>query len=653
MLRTIYLFATVILLLSQSTFASHFLGYDIELINIKDANNNPTDTYKWRMRFYRDVTGAAIPTSFNFTVYKTSDNGSVGNFTVNKINPQTFITYPSSTCSPNQAQNRVELGIYESPVQSYSLLTNTTGYYATASLCCRNTGIVNVLGESSSYSGLLYVKFPALGIGTNTRRNSSPTFDAMPMYGFSIGKQYSIDWSATDADGDSLVYTLVKPLDGGPTAPSFVNIEFASGYSLNGNIADGNPDFQLNSSTGIVTYKPTIANKYLVAMKVEEYRKVSGVPVKIGEIRREMQIEAFIPTDLPPVLYDSLANTTVYDTINANTPQLKMLSFQSTDNVFDSVFIKIIPEVSANSNNILDTNLINVGWSDILGNTVNGAAAENFIIKGKGSARAILIISADSSNISNIPYKFKIVSYDQTCFIPLIDTVHYELFIRGNTCYTTTINLSSVCDSFLAPNGTTYYQSVTFRDTVFTAVGCNQVNINNITVVQSPNANFDNLNIYVTDTAQIYTYKVDTQNNVLYQWNVSGNGSIVSASNTNEVQVKWNIENSIEQLTCYLYRGTCFDSVNTPIVVSHIVGLNNFAINKINVYPNPVNDVMMFNTSDKLEGANIRIYNTLGQEVLKNKLTQNELEVTTLPQGIYNFNISIDGINYRGKFIKE
>ncbi len=653
-MRSLTLFLFLFLALTSSTIqASHYLGYDMELVNLKDANNNPTDNYKWRMRFYRDVTGIAIPTSITFIVYRTSDNASFGNFVVTKINPQTFITYPQSSCVPNQAQNRVELGIYESPVLNYIALNSTAGYYATASVCCRNPGIINVNGESSNYAGLLYVKFPRLNVGSVTRYNSSPQFNDLPLYGFSVGKLYTADWGTTDPDGDSLVYTLVKALDGGPVFPNFANIEFASGYALGSNLADGDPDFQINSSTGVITYKPTIANRYLVAMKVEEYRKIAGVPTKIGEVRREMQIEAFLPTDLPPVLYDSLANTTVYDTINAITPQIKVLSFLSDDNVNDSVFIKIIPEISATSNNILDTNLIDVRWGDILGNTEKGAAAEGFIIKGKGSTRALLIVNADSTSISAVPYKFNIVSYDQTCFVPLTDTVHYELFIRGNICYTSVTSLTTVCDSFVALNGTTYYQSVTLIDTVLSTVGCNKVYVDNIDIVQSPTATFNNLNIYVTDTAQNYTYKVDTQSNVTYQWYVSANGSILSGANTNEILVKWNIDNNMEEIYCFVFNGSCFDSLISPIVVSHIVGLNTVAVNKITVYPNPVSDVLTFDIKNNLEHANISIYNTLGQMLQQSTLHNNELIVAGLPEGVYQFVLSKGTQQFRGTFIKE
>lgn len=623
----------------------------MQLINIKDANNNPTDTYKWRLRFYRDVTGSAMPASFNFTIFKASDNASVGNFTVTKINPQTFINYGSELCVPISSQNRVELGIFESAAINYSTLNNPTGYYATASLCCRNPGIVNVLGESSSYSGLMYVRFPQLIIGSTTRRNSSPSFKELAQYGFTVGKQYSIDWGATDPDGDSLVYSLVKALDGGPTVPSFAEIQYASGYSLTGNIADGNPDFSINANTGQIIYKPTMANRYLVAVKVEEYRKIAGVPTKIGEIRREMQIESVLNSDRRPKLYDNASNSTKIDTMNVSSLQTKIIELRSNDTPNDSLFTRIIAEPGATSNNILDTNLIDAAWSDTIGNITRGASAEQFIVKGKGSLLARLTIQADSNSVSILPYKFKVISYDKSCFIPLADTLNYVLYVLGNPCYSTITLNYTACDSFTVPGGRTYYQSTTLFDTVNTVVGCNLVTIRNINIIPSPIANFDNLNIYVTDTSKIYSYAVDSQSNATYQWNVSSKGSIVSGANTNTINVKWNVDTAMQQISCFINRGNCFDSVYSPIVISHLVGIQN-EISTLQVYPNPVNDVLMFNTTDNLDRALISIYNSLGQKITETSIVNNYADVSNVTPGVYTFVLFQEGKLYRGKFIK-
>ena len=51
------------------SFADHFVGYDMCLINVKNSNGQPTDNYKVRVRIFRDVLGIPIPTNLSFTIY--------------------------------------------------------------------------------------------------------------------------------------------------------------------------------------------------------------------------------------------------------------------------------------------------------------------------------------------------------------------------------------------------------------------------------------------------------------------------------------------------------------------------------------------------------------------------------------------------------
>ncbi len=645
LLLFIFLFAS-----SSSLFATHFLGYDMQLINIKDANNNPTSNYKWRMRFYRDAAGIPLPFNLTFKLIQSSNNTVVNTFTITRVNAQTFITYPDELCLPSETQNKVEIGIYESSVLDYSNLNDAAGYYATCNHCCRNSNISNLESPSSSINVIFYASIPKLSTGSATQFNSSPYFNTLPSYGFSIGKYYTIDWSATDPDGDSLVYSLVKGYGGDDTKPNIEEIPFGFGYSLN-YMVDGNPSLKINSSTGIMTLKPIVATRYLIAVKIEEYRKIGGVPTKIGEVRREMQIQTYLNEEQPPVLYDVQKNSTVIDTLIITSTLSKTINFNSTDQVNDSVFTRIIPEIGATFNNILDTNLIDAAWSDTLGNTTRGANAEQFVIRGKGSTKAILTINADTNSVSAVPYRFKVVSYDQSCFIPLSDTLNYVLYVLDSPCYSTFYWQINACDSFVDLNGKVYYQSTILRDTVLNPKGCNFTNVRSISVNETPTASFDNLNIYVTDTSQTYSYKVDSQNNATYHWNVSSNGTIIGAANKNSISIKWNTDTAMGDISCFVYRENCFDSVYSPIVISHLVGIQN-EMSNLQVYPNPVNDVLMFNTTDNLDRALISIYNTMGQKIAEASINNNYADVSTLVPGLYTFTVLHQGKLYRGKFVK-
>jgi hypothetical protein len=650
LLRTL-LFLVLVTIGYSDVKADHYLGGEISYTNIKNANNQATDFYKWKIVIYVDRTGVSISNIMNLQIYKNSNSQLEISIELTKSNAKTYLNFPETDCPFKQAQNLVEYVVYESAPISHASLTDIGGYYAKYNYCCSSFFTNIDLGSNSS--SLNFIDFKGLGTASIARFNSSPFFTKPAMNFLKVGNNYSLDWSAIDVDGDSLVYVLDTPKYGIGPKSSWDIWQFYQGYSLDSNVAGGDPDFKVNPSNGIITYKPKYIGNYLICLKVIEYRKINGIPTIIGETKRQVSIKPRVPVDVYPVLYDSLPNTSVYDTILANSPIKKVLAFGAMDIDNDSLFIKIIPDKSSFSNNILDTNLIKVTWKGMFGKEYMGVDAENFIIRGKSTALAYVSINADSTTISAIPYKFSVVSYKKNCPYLLTDSVHYNLLITGNKCYKTVQNTVSVCDSFVALNGNTYYQSQTLIDTVKSLVGCDIVNYTVLNITPSPRSSFVDLNIYVTDTSKVYTYTVDSQSNATYQWYSSANGNILAGATTNTVDIKWNTSNSLENIYCMLSRGVCVDSISSVIVVSHIVGIDNGKSNEVLVYPNPAKDVLKFNSSIVLENASIKIYNTLGQLVFKNMLTQNELNVSGLPQGIYNFSLMIGGMNYRGKFIKE
>lgn len=422
-----YLIILFILSIGTSSYASHVIGYDMTLVNIKDGSGNATDNYKWRLRFFRDVTGIGIPASFTFTIYRNNDHVSVGTFAVNKINPQTFLTYPPEECPPDQAQLRVELGIYESAVVSYSTMSNTAGYYVTCSHNARNPGIINVLGASDGYSVLMTMDFPRLSTGTPTRGNSSPEFRKNPLTFFCVGKPYTLDWNITDPDGDSLVYSLAQPLDGGPTKPAFAPIPYAAGYNLFYNILDGVPDLTINSRTGIINFIPTRSGKYLVAFRVEEWRKIAGVPTKIGEIRREYQLETVLCPEAPPVTEDNNnQKKVIVDTINF--PNDYSITFTSRDSPTDSLFMFILPNI-APGENLLDPNTFEGKWGE-LGFPTGGQVAQNLVIEGQGLIQGQFLWKPKCVQVREKPYNFTIVVRDKTCPSPFYDSTFVTLYVR-------------------------------------------------------------------------------------------------------------------------------------------------------------------------------------------------------------------------------
>jgi hypothetical protein len=107
---------------------------------------------------------------------------------------------------------------------------------------------------------------------TNNTPNETPTL-AIPEAGFQIAtnQRVVLPLKATDADGDSLVYGLAKPLTSSTNEPcthrQVANYQFPNDLTRQGT-------FKLNRQTGDLTWDaPTQQGYFSVAMIVYEYRK--------------------------------------------------------------------------------------------------------------------------------------------------------------------------------------------------------------------------------------------------------------------------------------------------------------------------------------------------------------------------------------------
>lgn len=229
-------------------------------------------------RFYRYCTGISTPTSLtNARILDNVTNASITTFTANKDSVVNIIFGDECYTPPGLC---VEEHYYSGTV---TLANNPNGYYVTWTTCCRNGPLVNV--ASSGNVWYAQIPDPALAGG-----NDSPEFVQYPRDGyFCIGNNKLINLSCSDADGDSLVYTLINPFDrtaAGGTRP-FTLTAWNAGFNLLNILGPGSL-CTINSATGIVTARPAQLGLYVLSVKCEEYR--GGV--KIGEVVQDVQYAA-------------------------------------------------------------------------------------------------------------------------------------------------------------------------------------------------------------------------------------------------------------------------------------------------------------------------------------------------------------------------
>lgn len=163
------------------------------------------------------------------------------------------------------------------------------GYQMAYQRCCRNESIIN-LNNPGDVGSTYYLRIPEEALNSC---NSSPKFNHFPPVALCVGDTLMLDQSATDLDGDQLVYALCDPFHGASAAipapdpddpPPYQIVDWAPGYSAF-NPMDANPQLSIDPVTGLMTGVPTQVGQYVVGVCVEEYRN----GVLLGVNKRDFQ----------------------------------------------------------------------------------------------------------------------------------------------------------------------------------------------------------------------------------------------------------------------------------------------------------------------------------------------------------------------------
>lgn len=202
-------------------------------------------------------------------------------------------------------------------VYKYYLNINpgTDGLILAFQRCCRNRTIDNLF-DAEGTGATYWIKIP----GTSTvSNNSAARFKNLPPNFLCTDEQLIFDHSATDPDGDSLVYELYQPYTGAnrttprptvPSTPPFKKVTYLTGYTRV-NQMNGNPPLRIDRKTGILTVTPEKVGQFVIGVKVMEFRNGK----MIGETLRDYQ---FNVKKCTPIIESAFFNPTYFcsDTVN-------------------------------------------------------------------------------------------------------------------------------------------------------------------------------------------------------------------------------------------------------------------------------------------------------------------------------------------------
>jgi len=174
-------------------------------------------------------------------------------------------------------------------------LDRSQAHTVTYQRCCRNSTIDNIIAPGNQ--GSTYSVFIAAYDVVDT--NSTPVFNIVPPIVLCSNFEANFDLSATDPDGDSLVYSLCSPFNYASQTqprpslpfnpvdrPPYFPLPFAFPQTAS-NPVPSNPQISIDSETGRLTGLPRFDNEqYVIGFCVEEYRNGT----LLTTIRRGIQI---------------------------------------------------------------------------------------------------------------------------------------------------------------------------------------------------------------------------------------------------------------------------------------------------------------------------------------------------------------------------
>ncbi|HWN89200.1 MAG TPA: T9SS type B sorting domain-containing protein [Chitinophagaceae bacterium] len=262
------------------SFARHITGGEIFYEYLGPGAAAGTSQYKITLRLFRDCfsSGAQLDPTVNIGIFdKLSGTPVSGSpFTVSLDHIQTIQKSGNIPCIINPPQVCYQVGFYYFTV---TLPNNQMGYWISFQRCCRVDNITNLsvaIGVGATYVGSIAGSHTLGNMTSN--HNSSPQFYLRDTALVCQNRNFTLDFSASDPDGDLLTYEFCEAYTGGsegspvvtnPPPPPYAPVPYGNGYSAS---APMGPGVTINPTTGIISGIAPGAGSYVITVCINEWR---------------------------------------------------------------------------------------------------------------------------------------------------------------------------------------------------------------------------------------------------------------------------------------------------------------------------------------------------------------------------------------------
>ncbi len=181
----------------------------------------------------------------------------------------------------------------------------TGGYFLSYQRCCRNATLNNIVDPLNT-GATYWVRLTEKAIN---ECNSTPVFNDWPVSFICVDDTLMFDHSATDIDGDSLVYELCAPSTGAtrmfpkpvpPASPPYGIVDYNFGFSANRPLGTNVP-MEINAQTGQLFAVPDKVGQFLIGICVREFRDGE----LLSEVKRDFEFNVRVCGRTPEVMFET------------------------------------------------------------------------------------------------------------------------------------------------------------------------------------------------------------------------------------------------------------------------------------------------------------------------------------------------------------
>lgn len=260
------------------SFARHITGGEIFYEYVGPGGVAGTSTYKITLKLFRDCFsgGAELDQIAYIGIFEKLSNIKVNSspFEVKLDHIQQIQKSGNIPCIINPPQVCYQVGFYYLTID---LPDNQAGYWVAFQRCCRVDNITNLsvaIGVGATYLGSI-AGSNTLGVGNH---NSSPQFYLRDTALVCQNRNFTLDFSASDPDGDVLTYEFCEAYSGGsetsptvsnPSPPPYNVVPYGNGYSASSPLGSG---VSINPNTGIISGIAPAAGSFVINVCVNEWR---------------------------------------------------------------------------------------------------------------------------------------------------------------------------------------------------------------------------------------------------------------------------------------------------------------------------------------------------------------------------------------------